>query len=139
MSQGTKTSPPIKSLESEGNMWGMILHLSVFAGYVVPLAGLVAPIVIWQMKKDQFPIVDEHGKNQFNWMISMLIYSTVTGLFSLVVWALMVVFIGFLLLPLLVIAGFLIGIAAIVLPIIAALKANNGEVWPYPLTIRFLS
>lgn len=125
MSQGTKTSPPLKTPESEGNMWGMILHLSVFAGYVVPLAGLVAPIVIWQIKKDQFPIVDEHGKNQLNWMISMLIYSAVSGLLIFVV-------IGIFLLAVL-------GIAAIVLPIIAGIKANNGEVWPYPLSIRFLS
>ena len=125
MNQGYEPGPPVKSPESEANMWGMILHLSVFAGYVVPFAGLVAPIVIWQLKKDEFPIIDAHGKNQLNWMISMLIYSALASLMVLI-------FIGFLLLPVL-------AVAAIVLPIIAAIKANNGEVWPYPLSIRFLS
>lgn len=41
--------------ESEAKTWAMVLHLSVFASYIIPLAGIVAPIVIWQVKKPRFP------------------------------------------------------------------------------------
>lgn len=120
---------PIKSPESESKTWGMILHLSVFAGYVVPLAGLIAPIVIWQIKKDEFPILDAHGKNLMNFLITILIASVVAGLLTATV---ILAIIG---IPLLI----ALGIAGIVMPIIAAIKANDGIVWPYPYTLKIFS
>ena len=59
-------------------MWGLFLHLSIFAGYVVPIAGLVATILIWQLKKDELPDIDAHGKNALNWFISDIIYFAVS-------------------------------------------------------------
>jgi uncharacterized Tic20 family protein len=123
-------TPPMQPTVSSGQdqetrMWAMILHLSLFAGYIVPLAGLVAPIVIWQVKKAALPGIDAHGKIVVNWIISALIYGFVFFLLTFVV-------IG---IPLL----FALGIVAIVYPIVGGIKANNGEVWKYPLTIQFLS
>lgn len=104
--------------------WGMFLHLSVLAGYVVPVAGLVAPILIWQLKKDELPGLDQHGKNALNWIISEIIYAVFCAL-------LVFVLIG---IPLLI-ALTVLGMG---FPIIAGIKANNGEVWKYPLAIEFL-
>lgn len=120
--------PPKKLLSEEHSdderTWGMWLHLSQLANFVVPMAGLVAPIAIWQLKKDQLPVLDSHGKNAVNWMISSAIYAFIGVL-------LMLVFVGFFVLLALACCG-------VVFPIIAGIKANNGEVWKYPLTISFL-
>jgi len=107
------------------NQWAMFLHLSLLAGLLVPVAGLVAPIVIWQIKKDELPILDVHGKNVVNWIISKLLYLVACFL-------LIFVLIG---IPLLIV----LAVLSVVFPIIGAIKANKGEVWKYPLTITFLT
>ncbi len=88
------------------------------------MAGLIAPILIWQLKKDQMPELDAHGKEVANFMISTFIYGAIFFLLSFLL-------IGF---PLLV----LLAIASIVLPILGAIKANNGEFYRYPFLIRLL-
>ena len=70
------------------------------------------------------PGLDAHGKMVANWMISAAIYVFVSFI-------LMLVLVGFLTL-------FAVAIMGIVFPIIGAVKANNGELWEYPLTIKFL-
>jgi uncharacterized Tic20 family protein len=90
---------------------------------VIPYAGLVAPIVIWQVKKNELPGIDQHGKNAVNWIISLIIYSVVC-------FFLIFVIIG---IPLLVV----LGVLGLIFPIIAGLKANSGEYWKYPLSIKF--
>lgn len=110
--------------EQEARQWAMFLHLSQLAGYVIPLVGLIAPIVIWQMKKEQYPMLDEHGKTVVNWIISELIYFAVSFMLAFVL-------IGF---PMLMILGLL----AIIFPIIGGIKANNGELWHYPMTITII-
>ncbi len=111
-------------MNNNANTWAMILHLSVFSGYVVPIAGLIAPIVIWQIKKSEYPIIDAHGKVVMNFLISFAIYGVVGVVLTFVL-------IG---IPLLA----LLGVLGIAFPIIGGIKANNGEVWRYPLTIEFL-
>ena len=106
-------------------MWAMFLHLSVLLGLsVVPIAGFIAPIVIWQVKKNESAMIDEHGKVVVNWLISLFIYTTCAGLLT-------VVLIG---IPIM----FALWIVGIVFPIIGGVKANNGELWKYPLSITFL-
>ena len=108
----------------DARQWAMFLHLSLLAGCVVPYAGFVAPIVIWQVKKDEYPELDQHGKAALNWILSLLVYSLIGFLLACV-------YIGFFIL-------IALGIASIVFPIIAGIKANEGVLWPYPLAIRFL-
>lgn len=110
--------------EQQTRQWAMILHLSQFATYIVPVAGIIAPIVIWQTKKAEMPELDVHGKIIANWLISGVIYSIIGVILTFVV-------IG---LPLLM----ALGVCAIAFPVIGGIKANNGEVWPYPLTIKFI-
>lgn len=124
---GTFQSEPVQPadpLEQQTRLWGLILHLSLLAGYVVPLAGLVAPVIIWQLKKSQLPALDAHGKTVVNWILSAILY-TVAGLI------LTFVGIGFLVL-------FALAICSVVFPIVGAIKAHQGELWRYPLSIPFL-
>ena len=103
----------------------MFLHLSALAGYVVFGAGFAAPILIWQLKKTDYPELDVHGKNVVNWLISSVIYFAISGV-------LVTVFVG---IPMLIVLGVLM----VIFPIIGGIKANNGEVWKYPLTISFVT
>lgn len=103
---------------------GMFLHLSGLAFALVFPLGIVLPIVLWQTQKDKMPALDAHGKMVTNWMISATIY----GVASFI---LMFVLVGFL-------TGLAVWLMAIIFPIIGGVKANNGEMWNYPLTIKFL-
>jgi len=105
--------------------FAMVMHLSQFAGFVVPVAGLVLPIVMWATEKDRSREIDRHGRVILNWMISSLIYTVVAIILCFVV-------IGF---PLLI--GLVV--ASVVFTIIGAVKASAGVCWPYPMSIRFLS
>lgn len=103
--------------------WALILHLSQFAGFIIPFAGWVAPIVIWQIKKAEMPELDAHGKVVTNWILSSLIYGTVCAILIFVV-------VGIPLILVLLLLG-------IIFPIIGGIKASNGVVWKYPLSIKF--
>lgn len=110
--------------ERDANMWAMFLHLSLLAGFVVPFGGLIAPIIIWQVKKKDIPSIDEHGKVVVNWLISAIIYAVVSTILVILV-------VGIFLL-------IVLGILSVIFPIIGGIKANNGELWKYPLTINFI-
>ncbi|NQZ58621.1 MAG: DUF4870 domain-containing protein [Lentisphaeraceae bacterium] len=120
---GFVQSPAVISNKDE-RLWSMLIHLSLLFGHAIPGAGFVVPIVIWQMKKDESALIDEHGKNVVNWLISLLIYFVIAGLLAFVA-------IG---IPLLI----LVGVIAIVFPILGGIKANEGIVWKYPLTMSFI-
>lgn len=107
------------------NEYCMLMHLSQFAGMIVPFAGIVMPIVMWTTNKDKSALVDEHGKNILNWMISSFIYGIVGGI-------LVLVYIGILIL-------IALGICWLIFTIIGAVKANQGQVYKYPLSITFIS
>lgn len=102
----------------------MFLHLSALSGLIVPMAGIVVPIVLWQVQKTEFPELDVRGRMVVNWMISSIIYAVVSAILCLIL-------IG---IPMLMV----LGVLCIVFPIIGGIKANNGEFWEYPMTIKFL-
>ena len=109
--------------ERETRTWAMFLHFSLLAGYVAPIAGLIAPIIIWQVQKDKLPGIDEHGKVVVNWLISLILYLILSAL-------LLFIFIG---IPMLIV----LIVATIIFPIIGGIKANDGQLWKYPLSIPF--
>jgi hypothetical protein len=110
--------------DKDERMWASFCHLSAFAGLVVPLGNILGPLVVWLMKKDVYPLVDDQGKEALNFQINIIIF-VVVAVLSLFC------FVGFVLLP-------AVGIFAIVMTIIATLRANQGIRYRYPLTIRFL-
>lgn len=116
---------PMALQTSDEKQMGLFIHLAGLAFALIWPLGIVLPIVLWQTQKDKMPALDEHGKMVTNWMISATIY----GVISIV---LMFVLIGFL-------TGAIVWLLAIIFPIIGGLKANNdGTLWQYPLTIKFL-
>lgn len=124
MNYGMQHQSPAHLQTTEQKQTGMFLHLSQLLNFIVPFGGVIAPILIWQLKKDEMPSLDAHGKMIANWMISALIYSVVSFILAFV----LVGFLGFAALA-------IVGIA---FPIVGAIKANKGELWEYPLTIKFL-
>lgn len=111
-------------ITGEDKQYAMFIHLSQLAGMIIPLLGWVLPLILWQTKKDTSSFIDEHGKIVMNWIISTLIYGVIC-------WILVFLLIGVILL-------IALGICSLVFIIVGAIKANNGEVWPYPLSIRFI-
>ena len=110
---------------SETRSWAAACHASSLLGFFVPAGGhILAPLVVWLIKRPESVEVDAHGKESLNFQLSMLIYSIIAGI-------LCVVLIGFVLLPILHVLN-------VVLVIVAAVRAGEGQLYRYPLTIRFL-
>jgi uncharacterized Tic20 family protein len=109
--------------ETERN-WAMFCHLAGFAGFFVPLGGVIGPLVIWLSKRDDSTWVNENGKSSLNFQLSILMY-------MVLVIPLCLILIG---IPLLII----LGILKIVFVIIASVKASKGEEFKYPLSIPFI-
>ena len=119
--------------EREAVKWAMIAHLAGFAAFTsVPFANILGPLVVWLLKRDEHPFINDQGREAVNFQISMAIYFVVITVAMIV---LMLVLVGFLLIPVL---G-LLGLAYVVLMIVAAVKANSGEWYRYPFIIRFLN
>jgi uncharacterized protein len=105
--------------------WGLLAHLSAFAGSLVGGLTPLGPLVVMLTMGERSAFVRRHAVEALNFNISFLIYGLVSFL-------LVFVLIGFVLLPLLVVAW-------VVLVIVAAVKANQGEDYRYPLTIRLVT
>ena len=116
------TPPPTAAPD---RTWDVLCHVSALAGFVVPFGNILGPLILWLIKKQELPSVDAHGKESLNFQISVTIYMAIAAVLVLVV-------IGFFLM-----IG--LAIAAIVLVVIASIKASNGELYRYPMTIRFIN
>lgn len=122
--QNDQTSEVNVSKKDE-NLWGMLCHLSALAGFVIPFGNIIAPLIIWILKKDEFPHVDDQGKESLNFQISITIYFIIGVI-------LVFVAIGIVILP-------IIALFALIMIIIASIKANDGVKYRYPLTIRLVN
>ncbi|MFM1650602.1 DUF4870 domain-containing protein [Brevibacillus sp. B_LB10_24] len=114
------TSIPSK----DERLWATICHLAAFIGCIIPFGHILGPLVVWLIKREDGGFVDQQGREAVNFNISFSIYGIVLSL-------LVIILIG---VPLL----FVLLLAWIVIVIIAAVKANEGVNYRYPLTIRFL-
>ena len=124
------------AVSAEERQWAMFAHLSaliggiVTAGWAGSLGCFVGPLVIWMMKKDTMPFVDDQAKEALNFNITV-------GLVFLALFVLSIVTLGIGLI--IAIPGWIIvGIAWLVFTIIAAMKANQGERYRYPFTLRLV-
>lgn len=127
----------------------MLLHLAQYANAAFPWGGIILPLIMWQANKDKSQAIDEHGKHVMNWLISELIY--MIALLFIGVFLFFVLFIGIMIasdgeagalfFPLMFLSGIpymCFSVVGFIFPIIGAVKANKGECWKYPLTIRFI-
>jgi len=99
-----------------------LMHISQLL--VMSGVGIVVPIMMWILAKENSVMVNRHGNRMMNWIISGFIYGVAAFLLSFV-------FIG---IPI----GLALLVMSFVFPVMAAMKANSGELWSYPLTIKFL-
>jgi uncharacterized protein len=105
--------------------WAMACHLSALAGFLVPFGNIAGPLLVWLLKRAEIPLVDAHGKEALNFQITVSIAIAVCI-------PLMFILIG---IPL----AILIGLGALILTIMAAVKVSNGELeYRYPFALRLL-
>jgi uncharacterized Tic20 family protein len=113
-------------IPSKERTWAMFAHFSSFLGWIgIPLANLIAPLVIWQIKKEDMPFASSQAKECLNFQISMTIYFIISLVLCLA-------FIGWVM----IVALYII---VVIFTIIAGVKANDGIAYRYPITIRFIS
>ncbi len=116
---------PIAEQDRDARTWGMLCHLSALVGLTgIPLLHILGPLIVWQIKKNDYPFVDDQGKEALNFQLTMTIYGLIAGI-------LIMVFIGLILLGVLIVVN-------VILVAIAASTAYRGEPYRYPFTIRFI-
>jgi uncharacterized Tic20 family protein len=102
----------------------MIAHLAAFAGLVVPVGNIIAPLVIWLARRDTSAFVAAEAKEALNFNISVALAALVCGLLTLVS------------------VGVLLGVALFIawlsMTIIAAIKASEGIGYRYPVSLRLV-
>lgn len=108
---------------SDEKTWAMVCHLAALA-YFIPFGQVVGPLIVWVLKKDEMPFVDDQGKEALNFQISILIY-------QLLCIPLVFIVIG---IPILI----FLGIINLVLVVVAAVNAGRGIPFRYPLSIKLL-
>jgi uncharacterized Tic20 family protein len=99
-----------------------LTHLSGLSGYVIPFGGVLVPIIIWMVKKDS-PVVSAVARQAI--LLNVIIF-VLLG-FSFLLWLTLV------LIPLMILVGCALFVAAIALPIMGAIKANRGMYYRYPV------
>ena len=115
--------PPI--VTEQEKTWATIVHIAGFFGYIMPALGAVlGPLLVWLLKKEGMPFVEEQGREAINFNITCL-------LASLVCLPLCMVVIGY---PLLLIVGGY----WLIFTIIAAIKVNRGEAYKHPFVLRLI-
>ena len=104
--------------------WAMLCHFSAFTGLIFPFGNFLAPLIIWLIKKEELPLVEDQGREVLNFQISMTIYFLISGILCIILIGIPIV-IG------LVIFCFII-------TIIAAISANDGKAYQYPMNLRLI-
>jgi uncharacterized protein len=132
--------PHPSGLSSELRGWAIAAHLG---GLVIGLAtaavfGFVGPLLVWLFKRDEHPFADHHAKESLNFQLTVLLVLVLSVALAIpaLIFGVLTLGIGLVLLGVLAVVA---AVAWVVLPIIGAVKASNGEGYRYPLTIRFIS
>lgn len=155
------TTTLIMETSSEKNT-ATFTHLSTLSQYIIPFGNYIFPILIWTTYKDKSEFVNHHGKQTLNFQLSLLLYTLVLALIAIPIFITVVLqnipiealmyddnyvirnfnFEGNIgLLTVGATAVLLFGLLKFVeffLVIYASIKASNGELYKYPITIPFI-
>ena len=126
--------------EQQVRTWTMLCHLAALSTLIFSLGLVLGPLLVWQIKKNEMPEIEAHGKEAVNFQLTIVIINIIlwiiiggfTSFYWMVRSPIMFGYLGF---------GIVIGcvnIAALVLAVIAGLRANNGGFYRYPFSIRFI-
>lgn len=116
------------SAEKDERMWGMLCHLAAFIG-------LIGPLVVWLIKRDQYAFVNDQGKESLNFQITVFICLAVLQVAS------RILFLLFVTAPLALVTGlamFAVGVFNIIQIIMASIKANEGVAYRYPFALKLV-
>ncbi|MFO0703137.1 MAG: DUF4870 domain-containing protein [Patescibacteria group bacterium] len=122
--QPVQNTAPATNNAFDEKQFALFIHLSTFVGLIVPFGNILAPLVLWTMKRKESEYIDYHGKEAVNFNISIYIW-----LFISIIAIILIV-------GLFMILGLFL--ASVILPIIAGIAAHNGERYRYPFTFRFI-
>ena len=139
-----------------------LIHLSTLTQYFIPFGNHIFPILIWSAKKKESAFIDANGKSVLNFQLSMFLYTLITLLISIPIFIYCIFknvtinefsdggdliienfnsgnITGVVILAFVAILLFcFLKVIEFILIIYASVKASNGEVYKYPLTISFL-
>lgn len=117
--------------EKNERMWAMLCHLAALAIFIMPPIGnIIGPLIVWLIKKNDYPIVDQQGKESLNFQITISVCMLALTIFSIVT-------LGFgvwLAAPIMTI----LSLTDLALTIIAAVKTNDGIEFHYPFSFKFI-
>ncbi|MGO2128351.1 MAG: DUF4870 domain-containing protein [Pseudoalteromonas prydzensis] len=122
MEENQQVEPVV--VDKEQRTWAMLCHLSALAGFIIPMGSIIGPLIVWLVKKDEMPLVAEHGRKSLNFQITMLIA-------YIVCFILMFAVIGVILLPIVAIFSF-------IMVVIGAIKTNDGKEFNYPFSLNLI-
>lgn len=118
----------MENIRTEERTWAMAAHLSGFAMYFTGVGHILGPLIVWVLKREGNPFVDDQGKEALNFNISYSLYLLIAVVLCFTIIGIVVAIPIFIVLPIL----------HIIFMIIAGLKANDGVAYRYPGTIRFI-
>ena len=110
--------------------YALIMHLSLIAHLFLTLIAFGIPLIMWLVKKEESPFLDDHGREAVNFQISLLIWSIIFTIAAVPI-SILTCGVG-------VIVAFIPTVVAVVGMIQAAVAANRGEFYRYPMTFRFV-
>ena len=119
MSEATQTTTVI---EAQDRTLAILTHLSGLAGYIIPLGGILVPIIIWVVKSDD-RVIAAIAKQAVLLNVAVFVCGIALALLMLTVILIPVTFLGWAVL----------GLIAVILPIVGAVKASDGEYYTYPV------
>lgn len=126
--------------------WSMLCHISALAGLFFSLGNVLGPLLVWQIKKNELPEIESHGKEALNFQLTILIINIIASIIIAGILGYGFGFGHFWRSPFYMLGGgfglgiiiSIINLVAWVLAVIAGLRANNGEPYKYPFSIRFI-
>ncbi|MDO3386891.1 DUF4870 domain-containing protein [Gilvimarinus sp. SDUM040013] len=116
--------PATASVDMDNRTYSMLMHFAQLCGYLLLMCGWIAPLVMWLIRRDD-PYINEQGKVVFNWIISSFIYFMI----CFVLW---LIFIGIFL-------TIALGVISIIFTVIGAIRAKDGVIQNYPMSISFFT
>ncbi|HEY5705460.1 MAG TPA: DUF4870 domain-containing protein [Terrimicrobiaceae bacterium] len=130
-SQSVPPPLPASSADATERQWAIGIHLSALLGFVGPhLLNVIAPLIIWLIKKQESAYLDSVGKRVLNFQISYSLYGFLAATLVSLLWWLLI---GLLFLPIYAV----VAVAWLIFTIIGAVKESNGETYEFPFVIKF--
>ena len=118
-----ETTAILPTPDKEARNWAMICHLAVLCGYIIPFGNVLGPLLVWVLKKDISPFVDDQGKEVLNFQLTMTI-----GFITCMI--LVLILIGYLLF-------IILALYVLIMTVVGAINASEGKYYRYPMTLHF--